>query len=660
MSAASGVAGALRPLGAMLREELAPHPGRFAGAIRTAVCCCVVTAVVMVFDIPAGYDAVFLVFLVTGEDVTATIVSGLASMVAITAAIALALFLSTFDAGSAPLRLTIMALVTFGAAYSARAFAKVGYAGLVAGYLLVKVQTVVDTVPAMEDLVRAVLWLWVVGALPVLVVVLAELATGELPGKKAHRSALGLMRTLADSLRHLGVEDRRSRHAAAADLLRSTRHAAMFDAAAKRRFGADLSLVETLETLIAMQDALPAETPFAVRERLADDCDACAAAFEAREPVAPREQPIASDEALASAPAGARPVVFAMDAALVRLREGLDRRSRDVAEPRDHAARPPVTDPDERRDNFRFALKTTIAAMLSYFIYKACDAPGISTALTTCFFVALGSLGESVQKLTLRISGALVGGLAAGLCIAFVRPAMTDIGQLALLIGVATGLCAWVKASSVRLSYMGLQMAFAFLLGMLQGPSPPSHFKVLIDRVLGILLGNVLITVIFSTVWPTSARERAERSIDEALRALANLLGAAPAPVGARLAVFQAVDNAHRFEGFARYELRMMEKAQGQSPSSETSIDDVERIGGRALIAADLPGSAAVADTVRSEHEKAARLLLERVRTPELQTPIAPRAEAGGAVGAPPSDGAALEAGALLLAELEGGHVAAS
>jgi multidrug resistance protein MdtO len=660
MSVASGVATALRPLGAMLREELAPRPGRFARAIRTAVCCCVVTAVVMVFDIPAGELSVFIVFLISGEDVAASVVAGLAVTVAITAGVALGLFTATFASGSAALTLTIMVLVTLGAAYSARAFSKLGPAAFVVGYLLVKGQTLVFQTPTREDLVRGLLWLWVVAELPIAVTVLAELATGELPGRRADRSALGLLRTLADSLRQPAAEDRRTRHAAAAALLRSARHAAMVDASVKRRLGGSLSLIETLETLLAMQEALPAETPFVVRNRLADDCDACAEAYEARKPVAPREQPIASNEALASAPAGTRSVVFAMDAALVRLREGLDRRSRGVPEPLHHAARPPVTDPGERRDNFRFAVKTTVAVMLAYFLYTGLDAPGIDTAVTTCYFVALGSLGESLQKLTLRISGALVGGVAAGLCIAFVRPAMTDIGQLALLIGVATALCAWVAASSVRLSYMGLQIAFAFLLGILQGHAPPSHFKVLVDRVLGILLGNVLITVIFSSVWPTSARERAERSIDQALRALATLLGAAPPRVGARLAAFQAVDKARQFEGFAKFELRMMERAQSQSPPSETSIDDLERIGRRALVAAELPGSAAVAERLRSEHETATRLLLDRVRTPELKTPIAATPEAGGAEGATSSDRAAAEASALLLFALEGGHGAAS
>jgi len=86
----------------------------------------------------------------------------------------------------------------------------------------------------------------------------------------------------------------------------------------------------------------------------------------------------------------------------------------------------------------RFALKATIAVMASYFIYTMLDWPGIRTAVVTCFFVALGSLGETMHKLTLRIGGALIGGAAALLSIVYVLPQMTDIGQLALLIAAMT------------------------------------------------------------------------------------------------------------------------------------------------------------------------------------------------------------------------------
>ena len=658
MAGASAIARVRNPLGALLTEELAPRPGRLAAALRTAACCCLVTAVTMVFRIPAADLAVFLVFVFSGEDVVASAVAGLASLLTVTVAIVLALFLASFDAGSSALRLPVMAAATLAGMYAARAF-KVGTAGLVAGFVLVRTQAMLDEVPTTEDFVHAVLWLWVVVLLPVVVVVLAQLATGDGAAPKARRSAVKLLRALANSLRHPAHGDLRAQLGEAAGLLRSTRRSAMVDATAKQRLGGNIRLIETLETLFAMRDVLPDETPAAVRERLADECAACADAFDHGTPVPRRADPITGDPVLAAAPAGVLPIVFAMAGALEQLRDGLDRRSRGLAEPADHAPRPRVTDPGERRDNLRFAVKATIAAMSAYLIYTGFGYQGISTALSTCFFVSLGSLGESVRKLTMRITGALLGGVIAGLCIVFIRPAMTDIGQLSLLVGAVTGVCAWICASP-RLGYAAWQTAFAFLLGILQGYAPPSHFKGLFDRVVGILLGNVLVGIVFATLWPTSSWDRAKASIGQALRGLAALLGVGPHPVGARLAVIQQIDSARGFEDLARFELRMIPAAERVAARPETSAEELQRIAGLTFVVAESPGSPAVADELRTTNERIAKFLLARAGAAEGAADIEPRADVAVAEGATLSDRAAVEASALLSSEVEKTHAVAS
>jgi multidrug resistance protein MdtO len=319
-----------------------------------------------------------------------------------------------------------------------------------------------------------------------------------------------------------------------------------------------------------------------------------------------------------------------------------------------------VIDRGDHRDNVRFAVKSTIAVLVAYMISTAFD-PGMGTAVTTCFFVSLGSLGESRHKAILRISGALVGGLIAGLCIAFLRPSMTEIGQLSLLIAAVTGVCAWIAASSVRLSYFGLQVAFAFLYGFLHNYAPPSHFKVLFDRVIGILLGNVLVTVIFMILWPTSAKERADATIDQALRELAALLRAGAPPAGARLAVLEAGDKARGLEHYVKFEHGVLPHAERRAPPPlETSLAELKRITALTFVATEPLGSAAVADEVRRERERAAQLLLARTGAAGLQAGPWPRAGEAVAEGAPLSDRAAVEAGALLLSELEKGHAVAS
>ncbi len=230
-------------------------------------------------------------------------------------------------------------------------------------------------------------------------------------------------------------------------------------------------------------------------------------------------------------------------------------------------------------EHVRFALKTTIAVMSAYFIYSVLDWPGISTAVPTCFVVALGSMGETIQKMWLRISGALIGGLAAGLCIVYLLPHMTDIGQLCLLIAVASAIFAWVATSSDRLSYMGMQMALAFLLGVLQGYGPNTSLTVLWDRVVGVLLGNLLMSLVFSVVWPTSALDRARAAIAQALRALGNLMrDAAHPPADVRLAAVQRLTEARHFTSVAAFERNLLQGGALRKTFEQTAIAHLERL----------------------------------------------------------------------------------
>ena len=112
----------------------------------------------------------------------------------------------------------------------------------------------------------------------------------------------------------------------------------------------------------------------------------------------------------------------------------------------------------------------------------------------------------------------------------FVLPHLTDIGELCLLIFVVSVGAAWVATSSELLSYAGLQIAFAFFLGVLQGYAPATDLTVLRDRIAGILLGNIVITIVFSSFWPQSARSGVRAALVEALRAIAGVIRRPPIP----------------------------------------------------------------------------------------------------------------------------------
>jgi uncharacterized membrane protein YccC len=181
------------------------------------------------------------------------------------------------------------------------------------------------------------------------------------------------------------------------------------------------------------------------------------------------------------------------------------------------AARPkPKSEPDGRSlfvpDAFsnpahvHFALKVTFAAMFCYIVYEAIDWSGIHTAFITCTFIALESTEATLYKGTLRIVGCVVGGALALFSIVFLMPHMETIASLVVLVACASTVAGWVGAGSERISYAGLQIAFAFFYSVFQGYAPDTDLDNVRDRVVGILFGLVVTAFAFQYIWPERAR----------------------------------------------------------------------------------------------------------------------------------------------------------
>lgn len=176
--------------------------------------------------------------------------------------------------------------------------------------------------------------------------------------------------------------------------------------------------------------------------------------------------------------------------------------------------------------HIRHALKTTGAAMFCYILYSLLDWPNIHTCMLTCYIVALGTTAETVEKLSLRILGCILGAAAGIATIIFLMPDLTSIGSLMIIIFLATLASAWVAGGSDRISYAGFQIAFAFLLCVLQGDGPAFDMVTARDRVIGILLGNVVVYLVFTNIWPVSVASRVDPAITALLRQWSTLLRA--------------------------------------------------------------------------------------------------------------------------------------
>lgn len=171
-------------------------------------------------------------------------------------------------------------------------------------------------------------------------------------------------------------------------------------------------------------------------------------------------------------------------------------------------------------DHVRFAVKGTAAVMVSYLTFKVLDWPGIHTCIITCFIVALPTMGEMVSKLTLRISGALVGGTLGIAAIIFVMPHLNDITGFLVLVFVVSLMAAWVKTGDERIAYAGFQIGLAFYLTDLKGYGPTADMATARDRIVGIMLGNFITYAMFTSFWPASAYDR----IGDGLRKLVECL----------------------------------------------------------------------------------------------------------------------------------------
>src|SRR5262249_9719161 len=149
-----------------------------------------------------------------------------------------------------------------------------------------------------------------------------------------------------------------------------------------------------------------------------------------------------------------------------------------------------VSDAFSNPEYLRFALAGTAASMLCYVIYVGLKWPGISTAVTTCALTALSDIGSSRQKQLLRITGAAIGGFVFGLgSQIFILPYIDSIVGLVILFACVTGIAAYVATSSPRLSYVGLQIAFAFYLINVTSFDISLDLTIGRDRAIGVLLG---------------------------------------------------------------------------------------------------------------------------------------------------------------------------
>jgi multidrug resistance protein MdtO len=528
------------PLFHFLRNELAPFPGRAIATFRVVVACVVVLVLCMTLRIPEPHLAVWVVTRVAMEDSSESLLTGLVFLIALTVGLAIPLVLLTFALDQPWLRFCLMGAMAGLGLFLRQTFV-IGALGFVIGLIGAVIMTAPDFIPSTDLVVRGSLWLWPVFALGVVAAVAANLLIAPTdPERLLCDELVARLRATEDAIaRRVGGRSERAdatrlAQAGIARLLRLLKSAEVAHPSLKVRHpqqSALITLVDRLVTSAAALDLIGGPAPGAderVRlERVAESCAHVRRALESGG-MLERVQPVGWPPPRVGGSA-VFPVLVELEhlADLMQQALGPEGIAAEVAS--SEPGRLFVPDAFTNPNYVRYALKGALAVMICYTLQSAVDWPGIRTCLITCLIVGLGSEGATIQKGTLRISGALVGAAMGFFSILLFVPGMESITSLALLVAAGTAIAAWVVLGSPRIAYAGVQIAFAFYVCVIQGFEPTWYFYTIRDRLIGILLGNAVITLVFHYVWPMEASDTMWTHLGSALHAMARL-----ATVGSR------------------------------------------------------------------------------------------------------------------------------
>ncbi|MEJ8845462.1 FUSC family protein [Variovorax rhizosphaerae] len=568
---------------AALARLLAPRPGRLEFAARLALICALTALVTEIYQTPEPALATYVAFFVTKPDRVSSVVACLLMTVVITVVLGGVLLVAQFVLDFPAWRVASMALISFGLLFLVSASKLRPLAGtmaLMTAYGLDRL----GSVPAGELATRGLLYAWLFVGIPAAVALVVSLLLAPSPRTLVQHALAGRLRLAAAALRgadeatagalaqcirggdaeiqgglKLAGVERTSppedivalRHAAdatvvllsAVDFMARTPGAMLPE-------GTRTALADTVEQMagilatggypvgvtLALPDdealaALPATALAAVKDALLHFAEpapavapapAAAAAAAAAATAAPSSasEPAPAPGGASSAEAGTPRAPLAPAAVAAPL---------PAPAPSGFLAPDAFTNPD----HVRYALKTTLAAMFCYLLFSVLDWPGIHTCLITCYIVSLNTMADSVEKLGLRIAGCAVGAAAGIGVMTFIVPSVTSIGGLLVIVFLGGLASAWVAAGSARISYAGFQMAFAFFICVVQGAGPAFDMVEARDRVIGILLGNVVVYIVSAHIWPVSVRARIEAGIGAITQRL-SLMAQATSPAARR------------------------------------------------------------------------------------------------------------------------------
>ncbi|MGO9723289.1 MAG: FUSC family protein [Methylocella sp.] len=513
---------------AELLRLLMPFPGRLEFAIRLALICALTTLVVEIYQTPEAALTVYLVFFLNKPDRGTSLILSLA-MLALFSLIVTSVILVAIIVIDQPVwRVASMAAISLGLLFLASA-SKLRPIGGTVALIVAFALDELGTVHGGEIATRALLYVWLFVGIPAGVSICVNLLLAPSPRFLAEQALARRLRLAAAMLgatedagiRRDFIECLREGNG---ELLKWLKLALVEKSAARQRIEALRQAATSSFAILVLIDVMDrdadAALPMPLRERLTHTLDAMARILDdGGYPVDIEFEGVAAGEP--SLPPRAAEVLSGIRETLIVFAEAAPGTQPPGPEKKSGGFFLP--DAFTNPEHVRYALKTTAAAMFCYVLYSLLDWPGIHTVFITCYIVSLGTTAETIEKLTLRILGCLVGAASGIAAIVYLIPSVTSIGALMIVVFLGALVSAWVAAGSPRIAYAGFQIAFAFFLCVIQGSGPSFDMTIARDRVIGILLGNIVVFVLFTNVWPVSVGKRIDPAIAALLRRLSIL-----------------------------------------------------------------------------------------------------------------------------------------
>jgi uncharacterized membrane protein YccC len=190
--------------------------------------------------------------------------------------------------------------------------------------------------------------------------------------------------------------------------------------------------------------------------------------------------------------------------------------SRNSAVPRSTAPADPAV--------VRYCLKVGLCTVVGYTIGLISQREDLFIILVTVLTTATPTYGATLNKIYLRIGGAIIGGAISLLAIIIVTPNFETLPAYMLAAFAVFYPFACSSLGNARMSYAGKQMGVIFSL-VFVGLSPSADIYEPLWRIWGVLLGDSVMAMVFFTLWLEYA---GDSLLPRLQKVISNMLALAP------------------------------------------------------------------------------------------------------------------------------------